>query len=280
MSEIYLGNQFGFTATVSNPGDNEYHGYICPVLMNDENEFLAAGEFQVVELRQGESCTIDYLGTFNFFIEDVTEGTYNFGIVDLLTEDLYSIPVPVTVHEEPETTTLSRPTEIITSGNDPDHLPAGDVEIATEVTCEEGYYGSPMLNSVLTSNTLFLKSGEKGTASVTINLKGSKEGTWYGGLFYDRNFEVLTQWKSFMVYDDDSSIDTADSDTIGLEVEGDAATVTGAVSADVEIYSIDGVRALYARATSGVSLASLPHGIYMVVITTPDGHRAVRKIIR
>lgn len=295
VSEIYLGNKFGFTATLSNPSDEEYHGYICPVLMNDENEILAAGEFHVVELSPGESSTLDYIGSFNQLIGDVTEGTYNFGIVGLLTEELYSIPVPVTVHKEPETTTLSNPTEVITPGNDPDHLPAGDVEIATEVTCEEGYYGSPlifylygpeyydgspMLNSVLTSNTLYLKSGEKGTASVTVNLKGSKEGTWYGGLFYDRNYATLTKWKSFMVYDDESSIDTTGSDTIGLEVEGDAATVTGAASADVEIFSAEGVRALYARATSGVSLASLPHGIYIVVITTPDGHRAVRKIIR
>ena len=85
VSEIYLGNKFGFTATLSNPSDEEYHGYICPVLMNDENEILAAGEFHVVELSPGESSTLDYIGSFNQLIGDVTEGTYNFGIVGLLT---------------------------------------------------------------------------------------------------------------------------------------------------------------------------------------------------
>ena len=294
-TDIYLDNMFRLSATLENPCDKEFQGTLCPALLDEEGEVVAIGNFCSVYLHSGESQNIDYTGSIENPYGSVTPGAYSLAIVDYNIHRLYSEAVPVTVLQAPESTVLSA-SEVEIPGQEADHVEAGTLQLSSEVKCEEGYYGGilrfyvygpdtdeegyPLIYDAPISNTLFLSSGESDTASATIRLRGAEEGAYYEVLLVDRDIMPLGDWKTFIVYSPSSGIGGTGTDSSEIEVTHDLVRITGDQKADIDVYSIDGVRALYSVATTEVSLASLPYGIYLVVITTPDGHRAVRKIIR
>lgn len=297
-----LANQFVLSATVVNPNDDYFVGLVFPVLIDmglsdDEPGIVAAGDRKPVILAGGETMQMEYQGGFSYINSEELPLSGNYSLCFMVenhgdaVSDIYDVEVEVVPEVAISVSDLS-----IEGVSDPSHVVAGTHTISATVDCTEGGFGgsfvikiaipdssepdSYLLVHSLKTNPIFIAEGESGKVSATVDLAGTEEGrTYFSGIYFD-NYRYNSDLFSFTVYDSSAGLEDVVADKTCLKVTGNVAMLNGVTNADIELFSLAGVKVAAAYGTDRIDLGSLAQGIYVATIHTPNGDSFTEKVVR
>lgn len=297
LTEIYLGESFRMTATLTNSGDSEYVGVIVPALVNASGTAVALADYMAVDIVGGDSQPLDYIGAFTRYTggSAPAPGTYELYLLDSNTGQAISAPVEVTVYAEPSSTSITvRNLKVDGDANDVD---AKNVSFSATVRCSTGYLGGSLTIAIfpystgsvsavasVSSDPIFISSGE----SATLTAKGEIPGATPGATYMAAAFKGQTQVSkliTFTIGDGGSSaIESVDADNtprlLSTITDGPLA-ISGEPTA-ITVYTLSGTVAMRADKVEDANISTLVPGMYIVEMTYgPDNtQRVINRVIR
>ncbi|MDE6611955.1 MAG: thiol protease/hemagglutinin PrtT [Muribaculaceae bacterium] len=295
-SDLYIGEKFRMTATVSNPGTTEYYGTLVPGLANSRGSVVAIGGFYPVDIAGGASETMDYVGTFSSTdTSDFQAGTYTLYLFDTNTGRPVSEGISVRLNATPSSTSLN-----VTSfrfAGDANAANPDNLQFTGTLQCSNGYFGGalsvaifPYTTSgasaiaVLNTEPIFISGGQSASFTATGVLTEAEAGKRYMAAVFDGK----TQMSSVVIFtiDSNSGVITAPISPGVPEVYPTltygTVYVKGEDITQVKVYSPAGALLESSGATDSIDLSKFAPGMYLIEVDygSASTQRIINRVIR
>lgn len=276
---VYLGNLFRLTATVTNPGDNEFVGQLVPTLASGNTPVAKASPLPV-DLMPGESIPVDITDIFNHFSSSTLPpaGKYTLFMVKEATNEIVSQGIEVELHGVPENTSLT--VNEFSIDGEPRSIDKTNVVFNCKLTCDAGYVGrnlsvvifpyqSGQVSAVGFFNTpdVFLSEGESTTFSTGGNFAAGEPGKTYFAVLFDGQSPLTSSGQEVVFtlakQDGVGSVDTPDSPV-----------------SKTRVFSLQGVLLLECEGAQDINNTSLAAGVYIIETVKSDGTRSVDRVLK
>lgn len=279
LTDMYTNTNFKVSGTLTNKGTNEYLGTIVVAALDANNKIKAQSSPINVDIEGGDSEEIDVVAKFT---KAPSAGTY--GICFATTEGkIISEPIEVELKALSGRTAVTFENLHMASGNggDPATVPSNDVRVAGSINCTSGYFNQTVTcyifpgnggNSLGTLGTesFFVKEGTSQEFEYKGSFSNGVEGTTYMIGFFYNNTQVNNAYVFFVLGEPTGIKVVEGAEGVNLEVIGNQLNLTGADTADIDIYSTTGAHVLNVRGNRA-DLSALTAGTYIAVARTAAG---------
>ena len=213
IGEIYQGQKFRCSATVTNTDDSEvFSGAVVAAILSG-NSVKAVGDKSFVVLNPGESMELDYVTALKYPTDNngsqviPMPGTYDLVLLQSLNSGYKFLSAPIKVRLNGRT----YPVLTFSDLRVPDNQNPENVTATAEVTCSYGYFGGsaklyvfeqPTDNGLLGCDSEFIGIGDQETATAkwTFAIPGaSPEMTYYASVYDSKTQSWLTDPVYFKV---------------------------------------------------------------------------------
>lgn len=292
LSEVYLGMPFSFSTTISNIGDKEFYGSFTALFCTaGTNNLVAIGDDCAINLIPNESIDINYVSkSFRVFQgEELVAGDYDMYLFNYDKLTVFSQPISVTI-KEPVATTIS--ISNLTLEGDNNNADYNGLNFKANISCLKGYFADQLTlaifkypeggSSLITSksNYIFLNADETKEAKFFVKFSQAE----LGGKYMAYIFYNGTQQKDgviFTVSSEQTGIDSPTSnDCIVSPTITDGLVNIAPLAKAVTVYNLNGTAILNDGETDCIDISSFAPGMYFLDITTHDGKRSVKRIVK
>lgn len=290
---LYLGKDFSATITFTNPGTEEYFGEFNLFLFDSDGyEVAPSADLSSIDIMPGETITMTYVSSFPTEVTsdsqtlEVQPGQYILAMITHFTNEVvYEYEDYVSVQAAPESTQLSVDSFGLADGSDT--ATSDKVKFTGSVTCDEGYFAGQLRVAVFRKNAtstdmsaksdfLFLSEGSTSdfSATVDVSMRDKDEAEFFAVVYQTDEEEISNPY--YFTIKESAGVKDVSSEVMDIEyVDGYISITADSNISAWDLYGFDGIRyqgqSAVGDSSLSINVADLPHGNYIVVVSSEDG---------